>query len=121
MPKLVLKSELTENVELLTQIAEKLGFEVSVKEEKSKKKEKLKKGKSKEKDFYEFSKKVKSSKKVKVVADEDEDELDESENEIDEDVNPSEKLNKVKVKKSGKEGKKSKGYYDMDDDFMKDF
>jgi hypothetical protein len=31
MPKLVLKSEVSENVELLTQIAEKLGFEVSMK------------------------------------------------------------------------------------------
>ncbi len=119
MPKLVLKSELTENVELLTQIAEKLGFEVSVKEEKSKKKEKLKKEKSKKNGLHEFLKKEKSS---KVSTDElDEDESTESEDEVVGNEKKSEKLAKVKVKNVGKDKKGSKGYYDLDDDFMKDF
>ncbi len=117
MPKLVLRSEVSENVELLTQIAEKLGFEVSMKEEKSKKKDKSKKGKSKEKDYFEFSKKDKTSKSGKVKNDE-EDELAKGEEES---TKSSEKLAKLKVKNIGKDKMKSKGYYEMDDDFMKDF
>jgi hypothetical protein len=115
MPKLVLKSEVSENIELLTQIAEKLGFEVTLKGEKSKKNDK-----SKKKEQYVFSKKDKSSSTDVKVVDEDleEDELSESTKDSE---TSNKKLAKVKIKKSGKDKKKSKGYYELDDDFMKDF
>ncbi len=119
MPKLVLKSEVSENVELLTQIAEKLGFEVSVKEEKSKKKDKShKKDKSKKVEQIVFSKKDKSS---KVEIELEDDELSETAKAEDEETKPAEKLAKVKVKKVGKDKKTAKAYYEMDDDFMKGF
>ncbi len=115
MPKLVLKSEFSENIELLTQIAEKLGFEVTVKGEKSKKNDK-----SKKKESHFSSKKEKSNSKEVKVLDEDleDDELSES---VSEDSVSSKKTAKVKVKNAGKDKKKSKGYYELDDDFMKDF
>ena len=115
MPKLVLKSEVSENIGLLTQIAEKLGFEVTIKGEKSKKN-----NKSKKKEDYFSSKKEKSSSKNVKVVDEDleDDELSET---VNEDKASSKKLAKVKVKNAGKDKKKSNGYYELDDDFMKDF
>ena len=117
MPKLVLKSELTENVELLTQIAEKLGFEVSVKEEKFKKKDKSnKKDKSGKKGNFTFSKRDKAE---DVLVELEEDEEEDTETTITDTI--SKKKAKVKVKNSGKEVSKTKGYYEMDDDFMKDF
>lgn len=110
MSKLVFRSDVSDNVELLTQIAELLGFELSIKEEKSKKKDK-----SAKKGNFIFSKRDKAE---DVLVELEEDEEDDVTTSAD---NTSKKKSKVKVKNSAKEGIKTKGYYEMDDDFMKDF
>lgn len=116
MPKLVFRSDVSDNVELLTQIAELLGFELSIKEEKSKKKDKSKKKeKSAKKGNFIFSKRDKAE---DVLVELEEDEEDDVTTIAD---TTSKKKSKVKVKNSAKEGIKTKGYYEMDDDFMKDF
>lgn len=129
MPKLVFKSEVSEHAELLTQIASLLGFDISIKEEKAKKKKKLKKEKPAKNDskrekanvsiknYDEIPKKAKS----KLVAENTEDEDTTDSNDESEVLTVTEKSAKVKIKKGGKDKKSNSGFYDMDDDFMKDF
>lgn len=115
MPKLVFKSDVSDNAQLLTQIAELLGFELSIKEEKSKKKDKSKKiNKSGQKNNFIISKRDKAQDVLVEFEEDEETEVTIAESSL-------KNKEKGKVKNSAKEGNKTKGYYEMDDDFMKDF
>jgi hypothetical protein len=123
MPKIVLKSESDENVELIVQLSEKLGFEAKVKSlektakivevapepvveiVKSKDKMKSKKGKK----LVNFKDEIPQTSKKKVIY----------QAEDEEEVVAAQDIVKVKIKDKNKKSKSS--FYDLDDDFLRGF